>query len=585
MADILIDVTAEQLEDVALNGLRKKDIESFTVLLQMGNINNTEIELGTINNKGENATSETITRCNDYIPVVSNNTIYTIFENTTIKYFSCFFYDINKNLLSISPLHAKNMTTSTTLPTELNVPENAKYMRFSLANASLDYKIGVYYLYYKTEKVEKYAEPQTYINAKKLAENGNLVDIEKFITSNVLTADIQTRKNNNIIPEYEYNVSMVEALKEQIKYLQSYISIFHKPTILDSGICGENLTWELYSDGLLKISGKGRSYDYCKGVLIGKTREEIEAYVAAGGDPHYGFQDGKTYDDANAQYVAPWYKYRDEISFIENGGDYTTLEEYNQNNPNGWKYNRIEIDDGITYIGDWLFYRVSGATELIIPNTVTELGDWAIRYSPTLKCIYLPDGITKIGYRGCSRNEVATAIRLGNGLTTVGDYAFAQNAMVKYLSVQGNADTTFGEYMCNGNRELEYISFKDVTEIGQYAFALCDALSKVDLPDTLIAIRYGAFINRTGLTSIRIPLLVDTIETNAFYNCENLKTVYIDSPIIANGLTNKDVYGRLISYAKYIYIKSNITEINSYITSNFVKTNEIDGYVLYIAND
>ena len=83
---------------------------------------------------------------------------------------------------------------------------------------------------------------------------------------------------------------------------------------------------------------------------------------------------------------------------------------YNAENPNGWKYNRIEIDEGITYIGDWLFYRVAGPTELIVPNTVTELGEWAIRFSPTLKCIYLPDSITTVGYRGCSRNEVATAI-------------------------------------------------------------------------------------------------------------------------------------------------------------------------------
>ena len=319
--------------------------------------------------------------------------------------------------------------------------------------------------------------------------------------------------------------------------------------------------------------------------MIGKTREEIETYVATGGDPHYGFQEGKVYDDANAQYVSPWYKYRDEVSFTEYGGNYCTKASYDSHNPNGWKYNRIEIDEGITYLGDWLFYRVSGATELIIPNTVTELGDWAIRYSPTLKCIYLPDGITKVGYRGCSRNEVATAIRIGSGLATVGDYAFSQNQMVKYLEVQGDSNTTFGEYMCNGNRTLEYVSLKDVAEVGQYAFAICDSLLKVDLPDTLTAIRCGAFINIIGLTSIRIPSLVNTIEKNAFYGCENLKSVFIDSPSIVSGLTAQHTFGQLIANAKYIYIKNDITEIGSYVASNFVKTNEIDGYVLYIKNE
>ena len=561
-------------------------INDITKFLQLGNINNTGIELGSLKTTtGEESASTTITRCDDYIPVIGGNTIYAIFENTTIKYISCVFYDVNKTRLSFANLYGRNMTTSTSLVTELEVPENAAYMRFSQANASVDYKVGIYYSYYNATTVEPYVSPSLYVNAEKLAKNGQMIDFDKFVTSNVITADAQAKVENHIIPEYEYNLAKVDALQKQISYLQDYISKLHTPTILDSGVCGENLTWELYSDGLLKISGTGRSYDYCKGLMIGKTREEIETYVATGGDPHYGFQEGKVYDDANAQYVSPWYKYRDEVSFTEYGGNYCTKASYDSHNPNGWKYNRIEIDEGITYLGDWLFYRVSGATELIIPNTVTELGDWAIRYSPTLKCIYLPDGITKVGYRGCSRNEVATAIRIGSGLATVGDYAFSQNQMVKYLEVQGDSNTTFGEYMCNGNRTLEYVSLKDVAEVGKYACVLCENLSKVDLPDTLTVIRESAFINNIGLTSIKIPPLVTTIEKNAFYGCENLKSVYIDSPTIAGGLKNADVYGRLVTYAKYIYVKSDITSVGAYLTNNFTKTIEIDGYVLYIKNE
>jgi len=37
--------------------------------------------------------------------------------------------------------------------------------------------------------------------------------------------------------------------------------------ILDEGPCGENLTWTLYSDGTLVISGTGPSYDFVKGIL------------------------------------------------------------------------------------------------------------------------------------------------------------------------------------------------------------------------------------------------------------------------------------------------------------------------------
>lgn len=564
----------------------------FSTLLQLGNINNTDIESGTFANaNGKEMDSTTNTRCDDFISVVGGNTIYAILEDDgsfaskNLRNIVIYFYDENKNKISIETLYIKNLFTSNSgIVCEVSVPENAKYMRFNATVTSLNYKIAIYYSYYSTNIVENYVEPSVYVSADKVLENGET--LETYITKRI-TADTENNNESvDIVPEYEYNVHSVESLRKEISYLHDYISKLHAPTILDSGVCGVNLTWALYSDGLLKISGTGRSYDYCKGLMIGKTKEEIKQYVIDHPQQvYYGFQEGKNYDETNAQYVAPWYKYRDEVSFMEDGGDYGLKSEYDIYNPNGWKYNRIEIDEGITYLGDWLLYRVCGPTELIIPNSVTELGDWAIRYSPTLKCIYLPDGITKIGYNGCSRNIVATAIRIGSGLKTVGDTAFSYNPMVKYLNIQGDGvNTSFGKYMCNQNTDLEYISFKDVTEIGVRFCQMCTSLKKVDLPETLKTIHEWAFFS-DNLTSIKIPHQVTTIETDAFSNCHNLKSVYIDSPTIVTGLSDKNVYGRLIYYAKYIYVKNDITEIGAYLTTKCRKVADIGNYALYIVNE
>ena len=220
-------------------------LEPISTTFQLGNINNTGIELGSLKSTtGEESASTTITRCDDYIPVVGGNTIYAIFENTTVKYISCIFYDVNKTRLSFANLYGRNMTTSTSLVTELEVPENAAYMRFFQANASVDYKVGIYYSYYNATTVEPYVSPSLYVNAEKLAKNGQMIDFDKFVTSNVITADAQAKVENHIIPEYEYNLAKVDALQKQISYLQDYISKLHTPTILDSGVCGENLTWE-----------------------------------------------------------------------------------------------------------------------------------------------------------------------------------------------------------------------------------------------------------------------------------------------------------------------------------------------------
>ncbi len=398
----------------------------------------------------------------------------------------------------------------------------------------------------------------------------------------------------SIIPEYEYNIHMVESLKSEIKALREYIAQIHTPVILDSGACGENLTWALYSDGLLKISGTGRSYDFVKGILIGMTEEEINKYAETTGHTAYAFTEGKTYvqsentitidgKEVSVGYVSPWYRYRKET--FEEGAtsnDYCSKAEYDKWNPNGWTYNRIEIDSGVTYIGDWMFYRAAGPTEIIVPEGVLELGDWAIRYSPTLKCIYLPDSLTKIGLRGCSRNEVATTIRLGSGFTSIGDHAFAQNEKLKYLKVSGDI-SSIGEWLFEGNASIEYVVFEGMTELKKNTAAVCSNLKKVDLPDTLVTIGYGVFM-RTGLETVRIPANVTSIDTNAFYLCEDLKTVYIDSHTIAGGLKSDSDYGRLISYAECVYVKNDITEIGSYLTNAFTRMAEVNGYVLYVRN-
>ena len=373
-----------------------------------------------------------------------------------------------------------------------------------------------------------------------------------------------------------------KAVYDSICDLREYIDLLDTSEILDSGKCGENLTWTLRSSGLLRISGTGRAYDYCKGILIGRTREEIEADVASGKYPeYYAFQEGKTYDDEHGQYVAPWYKYRSEIDFITetNPNGYTTEAAYNKENPNGWKYNRIIIDHGITYIGDWMFYRACGATKLVVPEGVTRIGRWGIRYTPTLKSVVLPNSLTEIEYRGLSRHENLENITFGRNLTTIGDYGLAQNSIVETIELPETV-TSIGINQFEGTSAIVTAKLGHITSIPSRTFVSATKLKNVVIPEEVTSIGEYAFYKCASLESINIPSNVATIDANAFLRCDSLHDVYIDSQAVADLIENINSCGYLIAYAKRIYIKEGVT--CDFLDNNWAYSEIVDGYKKYV---
>jgi len=68
--------------------------------------------------------------------------------------------------------------------------------------------------------------------------------------------------------------------------------------------------------------------------------------------------------------------------------------------------------------------------------------------------------------------------------------------------------------------------------LGFYMFVLCNNLTKISLPNTLVDIEREAFWGCTSLTDIIIPDGVELIGTAAFYNCTALRCA-----IIGNGIT------------------------------------------------
>ena len=183
------------------------------------------------------------------------------------------------------------------------------------------------------------------------------------------------------------------------------------------------MNWELLADGTLHIFGEGPMYDYVKS------------------DP---------------ELQSPWYKYRKEPYISDDGltvlnsdgSKYMSVSACYSDNPNGWYISNIIIDEGVTYIGNWAFYRVC-VDSITIPEGVKEMGHFCIRYSPTLQYVNLPDSLILMDDFAISRNIKLKSINFGNSLETIGLAAFTGNPSMTKLILPDSV-TSIHEKLSSG---------------------------------------------------------------------------------------------------------------------------------------
>ena len=207
-----------------------------------------------------------------------------------------------------------------------------------------------------------------------------------------------------------------------------------------SGSCGENLTWTLNSDGVLTIKGTGPMKDYYYG--LGEKPPAVSSLSTPWGN----------------QSLCPSIK-------------------------------TIQIEDGVTSIGNYAFYYCQNLTSVTIPGSVTGIGDYSFSSCSGLAEIIIP-----------------------NSVTNIGDRAFSS---------------------CYGLTEMEIPD--SITVIKSGTFNSCRGLISVSIPDSVTGINYGAFAGCSSLTSITIPENVTTIGAQAFGYCSKLTEVYLPRSVDSIG--------------------------------------------------
>lgn len=268
-----------------------------------------------------------------------------------------------------------------------------------------------------------------------------------------------------------------------------------------SGTCGENLTWELDSDGVLTISGSGAM---ATDVPWNEYRDSIEKII---------INDGVTSIGSEAFYYC------------------TSL-------------TQITIPESVTSIGSFAFYGCTSLTQITIPEGVTYINSHTFYYCTSLAQITIPESMTFIGncaFYGC---KSLPQITIPESVTYISKYAFygctsltgivVEEANPNYSSLDGvlyNKDKTTLICYPAGKTEASFDIPEGVTAIGSYAFYSCESLTEITIPESVTIIGSEAFRSCRSLTQITIPEGVTSIGSYAFYNCSSLAEIIIPESV------------------------------------------------------
>lgn len=185
----------------------------------------------------------------------------------------------------------------------------------------------------------------------------------------------------------------------------------------------------------------------------------------------------------------------------------------------------IEIENGITAIGDYAFYNMSSIETVSIPGSVKSIGASAFWHCAGLREVTIPQGVEVVGDATFIKSGVTKAV-IPVSATEIGRYAFADCADLTQINV-ADANPSYtdidGVLFDKGvSRLITFPAGKSgvytvpagVTVIEDSAFSESVATG-VTLPDGVTSIESWAF-NGASLESIYLPATLRNIGEGAF---------------------------------------------------------------------
>lgn len=280
-----------------------------------------------------------------------------------------------------------------------------------------------------------------------------------------------------------------------------------KAPALFTGPCGSSLSWTLYGDGELEISGSGDMWDY-------------------------GFEES-----------APWAEHCSDVKTLKLDDGVTKIGDYAFDglmNYYGFK-GSLTIPDTVTAIGERAFSFCDGFDSLSLGKGVESVGAYAF-YECTgfTGSLVIPDSVSYIGndaFLDCSSFSGAVTIPCGAALGDENPFA-GMTGVTAFETAAGCTGYTAAEGMllsadgrtlisCPAGKAGQVSIPDGVESIGNMAFGGCAGLTGILIvPDSAVSIGDYAFADCTGLTSVFFEGAVPAVgEYPPFIGCGETMTI------------------------------------------------------------
>ena len=190
---------------------------------------------------------------------------------------------------------------------------------------------------------------------------------------------------------------------------------------------------------------------------------------------------------------------------------------------------KITIEEGITNLGNQVFFKHTSVTSISLPSSLTSIGTNAFAGCTALESVTLPGSLTGIDngvFEGCTSLR---SVSLPSTMTSIGTNVFRGCTALNSITLPSSL-TSIGEGAFRGCEGLTTLTIPNKVEvIGKEAFYGCSNITSLTLGSNLREIGEGAFSYCGGLTTLTIPDKVEVIGKDAFFGCNLITSLTLGS--------------------------------------------------------